>query len=42
MPLVYRILPFHDDIESIRYTIGVQAAGNSRSLSMFFQQCSVN
>ena len=24
---LYRLLPFHDDVESIRYTIGVQFVG---------------
>ena len=27
LPIVYSTLPFHDDIESVRYTIGAQAAG---------------
>ncbi len=26
MPTLYRLLPFHDDVESIRYSIGLHAA----------------
>ena len=26
VPTLYRLLPFHDDVESIRYSIGLHAA----------------